>query len=723
MTTSVTRGSTKKPVATASLIKWFEDAAAIEGNLWTGFPVLRLESTLNAADALAITTKHGVVVFDLVEGADLGDFATRQDELVRVLKSRLLQHPKLVRRRDLVPAINAITYAPGVSAEAIAVEAGYYVADADNLDKVLADLKIPEDQAGTYLEVLSAIQNLAALASSRTPRSVKVDGSRGARLKALEASISTLDHLQSKAVIETIDGVQRIRGLAGSGKTIVLALKAAYLHAMHPEWNIAVTFNTRSLQEHFKRLITQFAISQMGAEPDWERLQVMNAWGGAGSARQGIYSTYCQEFGVQFHDFGTAARASGGSGRAFDWACSEALKASADNEVAVFDAILVDEAQDLPPDFLRMCHRMLSTERRLVYAYDELQSLDGRGIAGPEELFGTDPEGNPRVHFDPDSAGASAHDIILQKCYRNSRPVLVTAHAVGFGIYRDPPQGRSLGLVQMFDNPVLWSDIGYHVVQGDTRPNEHVVLARTPDASPVFLEAHSPVEDLVTFQVFDSVDEQDEWVAEEIERNLKVQELRFDDIMVVNPNGMTARSNLGPLRAKLMNRGIENHLAGVDTSADVFFNRGFESVTFTGIYRAKGNEAGMVYVVNAQEGLGTAANQSTVRNRLFTAITRSKAWVRVVGVGPAMVDLAQEFEKTRKQDFKLDFRYPTDEERALLNIVHRDLTPEQERRVQRGISSVESLLEDLLSARLYVDDLDPDVRDRLAKMLKREGDA
>ena len=31
--------------------------------------------------------------------------------------------------------------------------------------------------------------------------------------------------LQSKAVIETVDGVQRIRGLAGSGKT-VLALKA-----------------------------------------------------------------------------------------------------------------------------------------------------------------------------------------------------------------------------------------------------------------------------------------------------------------------------------------------------------------------------------------------------------------------------------------------------------------------------------------------------------------
>ena len=41
-------------------------------------------------------------------------------------------------------------------------------------------------------------------------------------LLGLENSIAALDRSQSKAVIETVDGVQRIRGLAGSGKTIVL---------------------------------------------------------------------------------------------------------------------------------------------------------------------------------------------------------------------------------------------------------------------------------------------------------------------------------------------------------------------------------------------------------------------------------------------------------------------------------------------------------------------
>ena len=44
----------------------------------------------------------------------------------------------------------------------------------------------------------------------------------------LEKSIATLDQQQNRAAIETVEGVQRIRGLAGSGKTIVLAIKAAY---------------------------------------------------------------------------------------------------------------------------------------------------------------------------------------------------------------------------------------------------------------------------------------------------------------------------------------------------------------------------------------------------------------------------------------------------------------------------------------------------------------
>jgi superfamily I DNA and RNA helicase len=45
--------------------------------------------------------------------------------------------------------------------------------------------------------------------------------------------------------------------------------------------------------------------------------------------------------------------------------------------------------------------------------------------------------------------------------------------------------------------------------------------------------------------------------------------------------------------------GINSSLAGVSSSPDVFFEN--DLVTFTGIFRAKGNEAAMIYIINAQE--------------------------------------------------------------------------------------------------------------------------
>ena len=47
-------------------------------------------------------------------------------------------------------------------------------------------------------------------------------------------------------------------------KTVVLALKAAYLHSQHPDWNIAVTFYTRSLSQQYKDMITNFSYEFMG---------------------------------------------------------------------------------------------------------------------------------------------------------------------------------------------------------------------------------------------------------------------------------------------------------------------------------------------------------------------------------------------------------------------------------------------------------------------------
>lgn len=389
----------------------------------------------------------------------------------------------------------------------------------------------------------------------------------------------------------------------------------------------------------------------------------------------------------------------------------------------MYDAILVDEAQDFPVSFLRLCYKILCTPKRLVYAYDELQDLNLQSLPSPEELFGNDEKGNPNVKFVFESDGSSKQDIILERCYRNSRPVLVSAHALGFGIYRRPDIFSDIGLVQMFEQKNLWEEIGYSVIDGKLQDGEHVVLTRTENSSPQFLESHSPVDDLVLFKHFNTKFEQDTWVANEIIKNIREDELRADDIIVINPDPITTKGAVSTIRKLLYDQKIQSHVAGVDTSLDVFFDLDNNSVAFTGIYRAKGNEAAMVYVINAQDCFQSDninmlnAGNAKIRNRLFTAMTRSKAWVRVVGVGCQMIELKDEYEMVKSRDFALDFVYPTEEQRKSLNIVNRDVSCAEKENIAKRRQSVDDLLRDIEEGRIYVDDLGAEQVERLSKLL------
>ncbi len=713
--TAIVRGTNDKPVSSASLAQFFEDQN-LDGQLFIGYPIINAVDGKHPIDAVFLSPTRGIILFDLVDGRALGDFAARQDDAANKLSARLLTHRELVAKRQLLIPICTVTYAPAISNGALRSDPDYLVANDGSLDAAVTSISWPDGDQEIYERALSAIQSISTIRRARSTRKIKTPTSRGARLQRLEESIATLDTIQGKAVIETVDGVQRIRGLAGSGKTIVLALKAAYLHAQKPDWRIAVTFHSRSLKGQFTRLITGFSIDQTGEEPDWDNLRILNSWGAAGgSQREGIYYEFCTQNGVEYLDFNTA-KYRFGQRDAFQGACAAAL-AEATTAKPSYDAILIDEAQDFPPEFLRLCYSMLSDPKRLVYAYDELQNLSSSELPSAADIFGVNTTGEPLVSFDSHDSGPR-RDIILEKCYRNSRPVLATAHALGFGVYRQTsPRTQSSGLVQIFDEPDLWTDIGYVVKRGELEPGKDVALARTPETSPKFLEEHSPIDDLVEFIAFRSAEEQAEWVSSQIVENVTTDELRCDDVIVINPDPFTTRRNVGPIRKLLAERGVASHVAGVDTSTDVFFQQDRDSVTFTGIFRAKGNEAAMVYVVNAHESYDAAVSLARIRNRLFTAITRSKAWVRVVGYGDDMRRLVEEYQSIKAADFELRFAYPSERERAHLQVVHRDMTPDEASVVRRRRESLSGLVSDLEARRVLPDDLDEELLSRLRALL------
>jgi superfamily I DNA and RNA helicase len=367
---TVVRGTNSKPAASSSLEQAFSRISGLDGQLFIGYPIIGSPEGRFAVDATYMSPGKGIVAFDLVEGTDLEGFQDRQDTAATRLQQRLLGYKELVRKRNLLIPIYTVTFAPALPNRAILLDPDDYLCvNPDSLQQALGALAWEDASGELYDRALSAIQSISTIRRARTARAIKDPDSRGAKLQRLEASIATLDHDQSTAVIETVEGVQRIRGLAGSGKTIVLALKAAYLHAQHPDWRMAVTFNTRSLKGQFHTFINNFVIEQTGEEPDWSMIRIVNAWGAPGSEdRDGLYYEFCTENDVTYLDFGTA-RTRFGREASFEGVCAEAL-AAVPAPRTTYDAILVDGLladlragrlyrEDLAPEVIEELTRLL----------------------------------------------------------------------------------------------------------------------------------------------------------------------------------------------------------------------------------------------------------------------------------------------------------------------------------------------------------------------------
>ena len=405
---TVINGVTSKQVLANKLISIL-NTMELDGYFYLGYPVLGGMDGKIKVDALLVCRQCGVVIFDLEMSADddIEHKIVLLDELYNNMEARLKRYSYLSNRRKLQVPINVISYAPRCR-----VETEDILISEEAVREYLAALSWDESN-DYYTRLLEAIQMISQIKKRGHRLNLQNDFSRGSKLKALENQISCLDKEQSKAVIETVEGVQRIRGLAGSGKTIVLALKVAYLYTMYEDKVIAVTFNSRALKGQFVQLITNFIIENTNEEPDWDRIRIIHAWGSRNA--EGLYFNFCRVNNIVCYDYNDACQKFGRNATAFDMVCQEAVESVVDPK-PMYDMILVDEAQDFSKYFLRMCYMSLPQESRmLVYAYDELQSLDNKSVASPEEMFGST-DGKPNVVLD--NSNGKAEDIVLSKCYR-----------------------------------------------------------------------------------------------------------------------------------------------------------------------------------------------------------------------------------------------------------------------------------------------------------------
>src|SRR5690606_4787718 len=409
-------------------------------------------------------------------------------------------------------------------------------------------------------------------------------------IKSIEERIANFDREQRRAALTIVDGPQRIRGIAGSGKTIVLAMKAAHLHLQNPEKVILFTFWTKSLYDLIKQQITRFYRQFSDADPDWEKLHILHAWGGRN--QPGVYSNACIENGLRSISFREIPSYEVST---FGYVCSKSFSNVAPAQK--YDYVLIDEGQDLPSSFYRLCCSLCNggdIDRNIIWAYDELQTIMDARLQDVSETFGELTDGTPRIDLrraqEVLSEDRLLHDIVLRKSYRNPPEILMCAHALGMGIYGST-------IVQILENKDHWSDLGYIVEEGDCKAGEDTTIFRPPENSPLSITDHIPVRDVITCREAADFDDETAWIVSQIQRCFD-EGLQPEDVMVISLDDRNARGYFNHLARKLSQNGIDfNNVHESYASVPKFFIEG--QVTLTTIYKAKGNEAPVVFVVGA----------------------------------------------------------------------------------------------------------------------------
>ncbi|MGN0006110.1 MAG: DEAD/DEAH box helicase [Candidatus Gastranaerophilaceae bacterium] len=677
---NIIRGSNSNPQISSELIDTLEKLD-IEGTLYLGFPIISVDDEINNCDAMLISDQKGIVVFDFnnrnYEGEELENI---YDKYYLALKSKLTQHIELTtkegRERKLDVPIEIMLF--GYNSIDSMQFPNIIVATKQNLYEQINNL---DNLDPKYIRPLkAAIDSVKTIKPRKKRTEVAKKDSKGAILKIIEKEIANLDKWQQEAAIETPEGPQRIRGLAGSGKTVVIARKAAYLHGQNPDWNIIITYNTRSLYQQLKELIRRFYYDQCYDEPNWDKIKIIPAWGGQSEGLYSIITQYYNTIPMNFSD----AKAKYGYMSAFEGVCNEFLAKIHQNNLykePLFDAVLIDEAQDLPQSFFEIIYIVTKQPKRIIWAYDELQNLGGYSMSSPEELFGKDKQTNLANVSLNNSPNEPKQDIILPVCYRNTKWALSTAHALGFGAY------RKKGLVQLFKDADLWSDIGYQLIEGDfDKADSTIKLKRKDECTPSFFNNYINPDEAIKFNTFKSKIEQYNWLIKDIKNNLKNEEIEEDDILVILPEPLTGRQEASILIEIFMQNDLKAHMVGITSNKETVFIE--KSIAISGIHRAKGNEAPLVYILNSQycyDGIAL----SRKRNILFTAITRSRAWVNVLGYNDNenndnMTNLEKEFLDIKNNDYNIQFKLPTDEELYNLRQIHRDRSKDSIERLEKA---------------------------------------
>lgn len=667
------------------------------------YPNIETEDTITA-NVIFLSQEYGVFIFQTVEYSDrlevdIKPYEEKLSTLDTLIFAKILKEsPRLkLNRRELKIDVTSVLFVNTDTNLEFSSEFEIVTSELRLQDLIISHDKKKCLDDMEFRDLKATIEGSKGL-PKLTEREIKdpknFAQSKGAILTAIESEICNFDKEQKRAALFVIDGAQRIRGLAGSGKTVILAMKAAIIHLQYPKAEILYTYYTKALNGLVKSLITRFYRQFADKDPDWDKIHILHAWGGA--YLEGVYSNTCRYNNIVPMNLSEAKRYRFDD--PFDYVCEKLNE----NCLAVqYDYALLDEAQDFPVHFYRVC-RQITRKNRIVWAYDDFQNILNVDIQNEKETFGKDPSGNYYIDFS--KRNDQLQDLILHRCYRNPRKILLAAFTLGLGVYNKKKSSGEYQMIQRLENNAQWEDLGFEVLEGDSTDGCRMVIQRPADNSSPIKNTLLEGDTIIQIMKCDSLAEEIRWVKDQILNDIS-RELKPEDITVICMDNKYVKSFFLGLSEQLRKNGVNTfNLLDVPPTNTLYKVK--NCVTLSTIYSAKGNEAGSVYITGI-DAVFNAKDNIVQRNKIFTAMTRSLAWVTLSGVGESVDLCTEELMTLRDNEFQLRFIQPSKEEVRTIS--------QETNAQQQLLNKVERMAEQLKATGLSTEDIMKQIQNKLTE--------
>lgn len=624
---------------------------------------------------LFISQQFGILIFECVEYSnrtktDLKKVITDLNEVDRLIFAKILKDASFLQsgRRDLKVRITPAIFLQSISGEIPLIDGAEDIplvtteSDLHSLIEKNQTIALKDVEFKDLKATLEGSKGIPKHNERKLRDETDLKNSKGAILSTIENALYTFDIEQKRAALFTLDGAQRIRGLAGSGKTIILAMKAAQIHLQHSDAEILYTYYTKALHDLVKRLITRFYRQFAERDPNWNKIHIIHAWGGRGL--EGVYYNACNYNNIAPINLNSAKYQH--SGDPFDYVCT---KLNENKLKQQYNYCLIDEAQDFPVSFYRLC-RQITENNRVVWAYDDFQNILDVKLQSEKDTFGKDKDGNWYIDFSRHHD--ELQDLVLHKCYRNPRKNLIAAFSIGLGIYNHDSKTNKIKVLQRLESNDHWESLGFTVDQGDSNTGSSMIISRPIENSfelkNEFLDNEN--ETIRIFECKDSIHESKEVVKLILEDLDK--ELNPEDISVVCMDNRHAKSYFSEIERLLNQKDVKTfNLLNVPSNNTTF--RIKNHVSLSTIYKAKGNETGSVYIIGI-DAIFSNKNDITERNKIFTAMTRGLAWITLSGVGNSVQRCVNELAELRQNEYKLKFTQPSEQD---VRTIRQDINKKQ----------------------------------------------